>query len=664
MEKTENARWIWYPGDFEIRQGLLQNFSREERSYDWPAYWNMDDCHKNVKFKRYYTLEKATSFVVHAIGIGYVEVNGEKFPFGKKILCEPGKNKIRVFVGNTAGLPAAYIEGEIIKSDGGWSASNFVEELPAGSSTLYTDKEQDPNNIYFNTERVQAATVSSINGGVLIDYGRAVFGTLDIKKLALDKPITICYGESDAEALDIDMCYYKEENADANSTPRKRAFRYLFIPETTPEQVEIEAIHEFIPLKNQASFDSDNELMNRIWNISVETFTLCSGMFFLDGIKRDRWIWSGDAYQSYFINQYLFFDEDINTRTMLALRGQNEIKQHMNTIVDYSILWVIAVENYYMMTGNKEFLKQIYPKMKSMMDYLLAQTNELGFIYGREKDWIFIDWSEMDKEGTLAAEQILLLKAYNAMIVCGSVVGEDTSEYSAKYKQLERNLMTYFWDEEKGAFIDSYESGKRHVTRHANIFAVLFDFVDKLKAEKILQNVLLNEEITQITTPYFKFFEQDALCKLGQTDRVFNIICDYWGGMVQQDAVTFWEEYIPDEKGNAVYEMYGDPFGKSLCHAWGASPIYLLGRYFAGIRPTSPGYQTFSVEPKLECFSAIDCTFPIKGGSIRIKKEANTLVVCSTKEGGTMLLNGTDVVLKANMEYAFDLPKELVGNSY
>ena len=92
MEKTENVRWIWYPGDFEIRQGLLQNFSREERSYDWPAYWNMDDCHKNVKFKRYYTLEKATSFVVHAIGIGYVEVNGEKFPFGKKILCEPGKN--------------------------------------------------------------------------------------------------------------------------------------------------------------------------------------------------------------------------------------------------------------------------------------------------------------------------------------------------------------------------------------------------------------------------------------------------------------------------------------------------------------------------------------------------------------------------------------------
>ena len=46
-EKSQN-RWLWYPGDFEIRHGLLQNFQREERGFDWPAYWYMDDCHRNV----------------------------------------------------------------------------------------------------------------------------------------------------------------------------------------------------------------------------------------------------------------------------------------------------------------------------------------------------------------------------------------------------------------------------------------------------------------------------------------------------------------------------------------------------------------------------------------------------------------------------------------
>ena len=32
--------------------------------------------------------------------------------------------------------------------------------------------------------------------------------------------------------------------------------------------------------------------------------------FFIDGIKRDRWVWSGDAIQSYLMNYYLFFDNE------------------------------------------------------------------------------------------------------------------------------------------------------------------------------------------------------------------------------------------------------------------------------------------------------------------------------------------------------------------
>lgn len=660
MINPTQARWLWYPGDFEIRQGLLQNFSREERGYDWPAYWNIDDCHKNIKFKRFYNLHQTTSFIVYAVGQGYVEVNEKKYPLNSEIICHPGNNKVRVFVGNSVGLPSIYIEGEIIKSDIGWLASNFIEEFPAGWSKLYLKRDVNPNETYFETVTYQPINVLEKKGGLLLDYGRAIFGTLRITKLTKNSPVTICYGESEEEALDVEMCYYKEEDAMQTTKFRKRAFRYLYIPEVSTNDIMIEAIHEYLPIVNQASFQSDNSLLNEIWNVSVETFTLCSGLFFIDGIKRDRWIWSGDAYQSYFINQYLFFDEDINTRTMWALRGQNEIKQHMNTIVDYSILWIIGIENHYMMTGDKVFLEQIYPKMKSMMDYLQAQTNELGFIYGREKDWIFIDWSEMDKEGTLAAEQVLLLKAYNAMILCGEVLEKDVSKYKQKFVLLKENLFKYFWDEEQGAFIDSYLSGKKNVTRHANIFAILFDFVDEQKADKILNQVLLNDNITQITTPYFKFFEQDALCKLGQTNKVYQIICDYWGGMIEQDATTFWEEYIPEERGNAVYEMYGDPFGKSLCHAWGASPIYLLGRYFAGIKPTSPGYETFTITPNIDLFNTLECTFPVKSGTVKLRKQNNLLFVTVSRSGGTMIVADKVYSLESNKEYCFNLTQELV----
>ena len=64
--------------------------------------------------------------------------------------------------------------------------------------------------------------------------------------------------------------------------------------------------------------------------------------------------------------------------------------------------------------------------------------------------------------------------------------------------------------------------------------------------------------------------------------------------------------------------MYGDPFGKSLCHAWGASPIYLLGRYFLGVKPTSPGYETYEVKPRTEYFDKLDCVVPAGERSVHI----------------------------------------------
>ena len=118
--------WLWYPGDFEIYQGLLQNFSREERGVFWPAFWYQDDCHKNVRFRRNYTLEDATSFTVYSYACGYVCIKGKKYAFGERIAVEPGQVEVEINVGMVTGLPAVYIEGEVICSDLGWSVTDFA----------------------------------------------------------------------------------------------------------------------------------------------------------------------------------------------------------------------------------------------------------------------------------------------------------------------------------------------------------------------------------------------------------------------------------------------------------------------------------------------------------------------------------------------------------
>lgn len=650
---TKQAVWLWYPGDFEIHQGMLQNFQREERGMGWPAYWYIDDCHRNVNFKRSYTLTTPTSFTVYAQGTGYVDVNGTKYRLNQPIACAAGDVTIQVFVGNTTALPAIYIEGDVIQSDQGWLASNFVTSLPAGHDQLFTDKHQNPNVIVYHKLPVAAKTVKALNDGILFDFGRAVNGSV-VLNFNCNHPITLCYGESETEAKDVEMCYYKQDGVTATTTVRKRAFRYIFVPDSQVGDVEITAMHEYLPKDNISVFQSNNKLINQIWNVSTETLNLCSDLFFIDGIKRDRWIWAGDAYQANFMNQYSFFNEDLDKRTLLALRGQNDIKQHIDTIVDYSMLWVIGVLNHYQMTGDKEFLEIIYPKLESMVQYFIAQTNELGFIYGRENDWIFVDWSEIDKEGTVAAEQLLLLETYKTILACGRVLDKTVDTYQAKYDQLLTNVMKYFWDDGKGAFIDSYESGRRHVTRHANIFAILFDVVDADKQQLILNNVLLNDEITQLTTPYFKFFEQDALCKLGQQQRVYQVLLDYWGGMLDRGAVTFWEEFDPKQHGKEMYAMYGDRYGKSLCHAWGASPIYLLGRHFLGLRPTKPGYETFEVTPHLAAFDDLHAVMPVKGGTVTFDKKDGRLSLTASRDGGNVIVAGQRQVLPAGETVVVD----------
>lgn len=381
---------------------------------------------------------------------------------------------------------------------------------------------------------------------------------------------------------------------------------------------------------------------------------LNSREFYLDGVKRDRWVWSGDALQSYLIDRYCFFDTDIIRRTIIALRGNESVQNHINTILDYSFYWIISIDIYYEMTGNGDFVKKMLPRIRDVMNFCDSRLDVNGFEVGIDNDWVFIDWADIEKQGPVCAEQMLLLRAYEAFSHCLEISGESPVPYKEKAARLKDNIDKFFWDEEKGAYIDSFVTGNRHVTRHANIFAALFGYADADKEKSIIENVLLNSGIEEIKTPYFKFYELDVLCKKGFTDRVTNIIKSYWGGMLNEGATTFWEEYNPKLSGIEHYAKYGEKFHKSLCHAWGASPVYLLGKYYVGVNPTEPGYNKFTVTPSLGGLSWFSATVPVNGGSVSVDMNESFLKVTTDKSGGTLIYKGKEYVLEKNCPVIID----------
>ena len=120
--------------------------------------------------------------------------------------------------------------------------------------------------------------------------------------------------------------------------------------------------------------------------------------------------------------------------------------------------------------------------------------------------------------------------------------------------------------------------------------------------------------------------------------------------MLRLGATTIWEEFDPKKSGIEHYEMYGGKYEKSLCHAWGASPIYLLGKYALGVRPTSPAYATYEVKPNLMCFGEFEGKVPAGNGIVSVKMTKETVTVLSDIAGGTLVLGDKTYTIEKDTE--------------
>ena len=652
-----NSKWIWYFGDFELYHSLNLHARRSEFDYIFPAFWKISEPYRSVTFEKNYHFDKEETFTIYANGTGNFSVEGDckytKYAFGKTVALPAGNYKIEAHVVNLTGLPCIYAEGNAVCSDETWLAGYYTAARSfVGCSDKYTDKNISPENFAFEYKEIFPAEIKKSDNGILYDYGCETFAKIGI--FGNKKAVTVYLGETETEAEDTCSCYLREY-FEAGNTEMKYAkgFRYLYIPEQGNTQICIKVLHEYLPYDESkcGSFRCSDEMINRIWSVSAHTLRLNSREFFLDGIKRDRWVWSGDAYQSYFANRYLFFDEDIAKRTITVLGDKGAVEQHINTINDYTFYWIISVYDHYMMSGDLEFVKQIYPRMKAFMNFSISRLDKNGFVYNAPGDWIFIDWAEIDKDGPVCAEQLLFLQALEYFIKCSSLIGEndECENYRKLADELRIKINKFFWCEEKGAFIDTFASQKKNVSRHSNIFALLFGYANNEQREKIISNVLLNNAVSTIKTPYFKFYELEAWCNIGKTDYVKDEILRYWGAMIKAGATSFWEEFDPEIPWQQQLHMYGGKYERSLCHAWGASPIYLIGRYFLGIRPISPAYAEFEVSPITDAFENFDAEIPVKDGTVKLCKKSGMITVVADKEGGIFKCKGNLYHLKKDI---------------
>ncbi len=642
MEKK--AKWIWYYGDYEIFHSLLLHERRQEFGADYPTFWNQSHVYPTVTFlKQDIFAESDGSFRVRANGKAYVILDGHRYPTDREVAFGKGLHTISVRVTNPRGLPAIFAEGDIV-TDESWKCGFAADCFSYVGCTPEYNKASDDVEVFpFSYERKKPLTHKKTDLGYLYDFGEETFGYLYIEGKLGD--ITVFYGESEEEAMAVSgaesgrsALVFESVSVKDKVKLAARAFRYIHIACTyEPDKVYMD--YEYLPLPRIGEFECSDPLIKEIYRLSEYTFRLNSREFYLDGIKRDRWVWSGDAYQSCMINRYLYSDAEIIKRTILALLGKPPYYEHINTINDYTFYLIITVYDYWYSSGDRDFVCRIYDRLYKLYEFAVSRLDENGFVCQRSGDWIFIDWAELDKEGPMCAEQILLWQASRCMRKLAALCGAQC-RCAPDTDKLRKQIYDYYYKPEKGGFIDGYKSGKELINRQQNVLALLYHFTSDEESALIMEKVLCNPDISPITTPYFEFFELMAMCEYGNLGYAKEMLSSYWGGMLGLGATSVWEAYDPSQSGSGHYEMYGHSFGKSLCHAWGSGPVYILGRYIAGVKNLTPGGETFEVRPAIGVYESFRAVVPVRDGRVEIELDGGEVRVFSDVDGGTLVLGG------------------------
>lgn len=450
--------------------------------------------------------------------------------------------------------------------------------------------------------------IEPIKKGDVYDLGRLDVGYVQIFPVpGLASRPRLYVGESILEALNTNAEHFEQstlvcpdgDNCWVSNIPLMA--RYLHFKGPSIISVKFRSQVDWRePVGRFACGDARKE---RIWSTAVETLRRCRRTFLLDGVKRDRLPWAADMAVEILAEAYTFGDAEIVKRSIAAVGSGDMTQGTVNGIGPYSLWWIIDHDLLQRYFDEPAYLKLHYPKIKARMAEIATHEDGRGF-YSKDLGWDFLDWTD-DKSGNVNSEmsrQVLYFGALRAAVRLAERMHDSASAsaWTKKAEVLRKKII------ETG--IDG--------TRHARIFAILFELTDSDAIARYADE-LEADELPPTMTPFMASLEVMALLKVGRVGTAQRKFDSVWGEMVDFGVDCFWEGWNRQAKGNDVYQFYGRPYGKSLCHGWSSGPAFLIPGWFYGIRPTEDGWRKHEVRPAYADFAPnAQVSVPFPGGRI------------------------------------------------
>lgn len=354
----------------------------------------------------------------------------------------------------------------------------------------------------------------------------------------------------------------------------------------------------------EGSFRCNDELLNRIWTVGVETLRSCSEDAITDNPTRERGQWLGDAVGAGMDILAVSYGDLRPLRRGLLQAAQCAGADGMIPAVfpgtraflpSFAVQWIAAIPHYFEISGDFQTLEMLYPAAVANMRCFDADLCEDGLCMNPTR-WNFIDWGYRGASTGFREERehyhemdpalsFFYLKALGSMVLWATLLGKEgeaarwRGEQAAFHAKMKRFLQQ----------VDGRPSDWAAIGYHAAALALESGLLDvpgrKAACVAFLRQHILScfpnnpaaprlydptVETAQLITPFFFHHVFPALIGAGEMEFVLEQIRVCYGWALEE-GLTTWPE---------VFDLRW-----SHCHQWSGCPTWILSRHVLGLHP-------------------------------------------------------------------------------
>ena len=394
------------------------------------------------------------------------------------------------------------------------------------------------------------------------------------------------------------------------------------------------------PFDRIGNFRCSDEVLTNLWTMAQNTIEITSDDGYgSDARERNEWI--QDAGKASFSTTRVgsagpakdgkpVFSDPRLLKNMLRHASQSQLPngQLLATfptdrgpedchyiIDDYSCQWFEGLKTYYEVTGDKEFVKEMWPTLVAQINWFLNHRTERGLLLAREYTSFDNPFAYITCEGaTINAFFYEALKSCEELaLVAGE--NEKSEVYRKDAEELKSTYNNLLWNEKEQAYNSAFLIDKLYApTVHAQLIALHYNLVPKTRKDWVEKWFLANyknsglkhccsnsdfekmvNQKSGIEMPVVYFWVFSQLYRMDSEDLDREAIGEMrrrWTSMVKfmQDAGTLCESFT-DAKGEGASES---------CHNYGSVPAYFLSTNILGVQMDGAVWdKKLLIEPRL-----------------------------------------------------------------